>query len=214
MGRRFDAVLFDMDGVLVDSEPLHDDAVRALLAAHGLRDVDAILREFVGTRDIDMFRALCVRHGLGDDPQALTDRRTAMTIARLERGVPVMPGVPEVPTWLAGAGYALAVASSSTLDIIEVTLRVAGVRPLFPVVVSGAGVPRGKPAPDVFLAAAERLGVAPERCVVVEDSRHGLLAAKAAGMTCAAIPCAATRHLDFSEADWRLGSLTELPALL
>ena len=213
MARRFDAVIFDMDGVLADSEPLHNDAVRDLLVEYGLTEIDAVLEEFVGTRDEDMFRALCARHALRDGAETLTARRTAMTVGRLARGVPPMPGVPEVPAWLGRQGYPLAVASSSCPEIIEATLAALGIRALFPVVVSSVGLARGKPAPDVFLEAATRLGIAPGRCLVVEDSRAGLLAAKAAGMSCAAVPCAFTRHLDFSAAHWRLDSLTALPAL-
>jgi len=80
--------------------------------------------------------------------------------------------------------------------------------------VSGLAVGRGKPAPDVFLETARRLGVAPGRCLVVEDSRNGLLAARAAGMACAAVPCPATRHEDFAEADFRLAALLELLPIL
>jgi beta-phosphoglucomutase family hydrolase len=214
MPRRFDAVLFDMDGVLVDSEPLHNDAIRELLAGYGVSCPDEMLEEFVGTRDVDMFRELCARHALRDDPETLAARRTALTVTRIERGVPAMTGVPDVPARLAADGYPLAVASSSTPEIIEAVLRVLGIRPLFQAVVSSAGLAHGKPAPDVFLEAARTLGAAPERCVVVEDAPHGVAAAKAAGMSCIAVPCAFTRHLDFSAADWRLESLTALPHLL
>lgn len=214
MPRRFDAVLFDMDGVLVDSEPLHNDAIRDLLAGYGIPCPDEMLEEFVGTRDVDMFRVLCARHALEDDPDTLALRRTALTVTRIERGVPAMPGIPDVPRRLGADGYQLAVASSSTPEIIEAILHVLGIRPLFEAVVSSAGLPRGKPAPDVFLEAAKRLGTSPARCVVVEDAPHGVAAAKAAGMTCVAIPCRFTHHLDLSAADWRLETLTALPSLL
>ena len=87
-------------------------------------------------------------------------------------------------------------------------------KPLFEAVVSGTQVARGKPAHDVFLAAADRLAMAPDRCLVVEDSRNGLLAAKAAGMRCAVVPCAYTRHQDFREADHRFSALPDLLTLL
>ncbi len=124
--------------------------------------------------------------------------------------ITLMPGVPAVPRALAARGYRLAVASSSALPVIEAVVGALQARALFGALVSGLDVPRGKPAPDIFLETARRLGVPPARCLVVEDSRNGMLAAKAAGMACAAVPCAVSRHQSFTEADWLLSSLTEL----
>jgi beta-phosphoglucomutase-like phosphatase (HAD superfamily) len=105
----------------------------------------------------------------------------------------------------------MAVASSATPAVIEARLTALGVRALVEAVVSGAEIPRGKPEPDVFVETARRLGVAPARRLVVEDSRNGLRAALAAGMAWAVVPCAATREHDFSGAHLEVG---ELPALL
>jgi len=128
--------------------------------------------------------------------------------------VTAMPGVPDVPKRLFVDGYPLAVASSSEPEVIAAVIQALGLRGLFRAVVSAEEVPHGKPAPDVFLEAARRLDVAPARCLVIEDSAAGVRAAKAAGMTCVAIPCAETRHLDFSAADHRLATMTELSRLL
>jgi beta-phosphoglucomutase-like phosphatase (HAD superfamily) len=125
-----------------------------------------------------------------------------------------MPGVPEVPQAIAGRGYAVALASSAVPPVIAATLRAVGLEGLFAVRVSGSEVPRGKPAPDIFLEAARRLGQRPAHCLVVEDSRNGLLAAVAAGMPCAAVPCQLTRDESFTEATVRLTSLPQLLSLL
>jgi len=101
---------------------------------------------------------------------------------------------------LAARGLRLGLASSSGPEVIEATLTTLGIRALFEAVVSGVEVARGKPAPDVFLETAKRLGVAPGRCVVVEDSERGVRAARAAGMRCVAVPCGETRHHDFRDA--------------
>jgi HAD superfamily hydrolase (TIGR01509 family) len=122
--------------------------------------------------------------------------------------------VPEVLRGVRAAGYRMALASSAEPRVIDANLDALGLRPLFEAVVSGTQVARGKPAPDVFLAVAERHGVAPAACLVVEDSRNGLLAAKAAGMRCTVVPCAHTRHQEFGEADHRIAALTDLLALL
>lgn len=211
---RFAAVIFDMDGVLVDSEPMHVDAMRELLRPYGIAYTDRENEEFFGFTDPEVFRVLRERHGLEPDARELT-RRRAQLLVRLtrERTVP-MPGVPDVPRRLGRLGYRLAVASSSALEVIEATLDVLGLAPVFETLVSGLEVGRGKPAPDVFLETARRLGLPPGACLVVEDSRNGLLAAKAAGMACASVPCPATRHEDFAEADFRLGALPELLPIL
>jgi HAD superfamily hydrolase (TIGR01509 family) len=135
-------------------------------------------------------------------------------LEQIGQGPIPMPGVPEVLERVHASGYRMALASSAELRIIDANLTALALGPLFEAVISGTQVARGKPAPDVFLAAAERLGVAPGGCLVVEDSRNGLLAAKAAGMRCAVVPCAHTRHQDFGEADHRLGALDELLPLL
>lgn len=203
-----------MDGVLVDSEPVHVDAMRQLLTPYGIPYTDEENAEFFGFTDPEVFRVLRVRYGLEPDDQVLTRRRTALLVRLTrERTVP-MPGVPDVPETLHGLGYRLAVASSSALDVIHATVDVLGIAALFETLVSGLEVGRGKPAPDIFVETARRLGLPPGACLVIEDSRNGVRAAKAAGMACAAIPCPATRHESFAEADWRLDALPELLPIL
>jgi len=199
-----------MDGVLADSEPLHQDVIRVMLAEYGV-DWDTTSGDpTVGLRSVDGFEVICARHPLPHDAQWLDACYTARVLPVLRDRLRPLPGVPEVPRALAARGMRLAVGSSSNPDVIETTLTTLGVRPLFEAVVSGAEVARGKPAPDVFLEAAKRLGVAPEACVVIEDSERGVQAARAAGMRCVAIPCGETRHHDFSGATLVLPALPDL----
>jgi HAD superfamily hydrolase (TIGR01509 family) len=209
-----EAVVFDMDGVLVDSEPLHVEAARRLLAAYGVAYTDEENAEFVGFTDLEIFALLKARYGLAPTIEELAQRFAQGLIALLAHQAVPMPGIPGVLVALRRAGYRLALASSSTLEIIVTTLRTLRITEHFPIVVSSVEVGRGKPAPDVFLAAASRLGLPPSRCLVVEDSRNGVRAAKRAGMSCVAVPCAATRHHDFAEADLVLDSLEALVPLL
>lgn len=211
---RFAAVVFDMDGVLVDSEPMQVDAMRELLRPYGIAYTDSENQEFFGFTDPEVFRVLRARYGLEPDDDALTRRRTVLLVRLARTRTVPMPGVPDVPQALHGLGYRLAVASSSALDVIRATVDVLGIAGLFETLVSGLEVGRGKPAPDIFVETARRLGLAPRACLVIEDSRNGVRAAKAAGMVCAAIPCPATTHEDFSEADWRLDALPELLPIL
>jgi len=209
-----EAVIFDMDGVLVDSEPFGFEALRRVMARYGLGYSEGENAEFLGRTTLESCRILKARHTLPDTAEALAGFYIEGMLEQIGRGPIPMAGVPEVLLRARASGYRLALASSAELPVIDANLAALSLRPLFEAVVSGTQVARGKPAPDVFLAAAERLAVEPGGCLVIEDSRNGLLAAKAAGMRCAVVPCAHTRHQDFREADHRLASLPELLALL
>ena len=208
------AVVFDMDGVLVDSEPFGFEAMRRVMARFGLPYGEEENAEFLGRTTLDSCRILKTRHRLPESEETLADWYVEGMLEQIARGPIAMAGVPEVLGGVRAAGYRMALASSAEPRVIDANLDALGLRSLFEAVVSGTQVARGKPAPDVFLAAAERLGVLPAACLVVEDSRHGLLAAKAAGMRCAVVPCAQTRHQEFGEADHRITALPELLALL
>jgi len=211
---RPDAVIFDMDGVLVDSEPFGFEALRRVMARYGLPYGEEENAEFLGRTTLDSCQILRERHRLPEAAETLADWYVEGMLEQIARGPIPMAGVPEVLRRIRAAGYRMALASSAEVRVIDANLTALGLRPLFDAVVSGTQVARGKPAPDVFLAAAERLGAPPATCLVVEDSRNGLLAAKAAGMRCAVVPCAHTRHQDFGECDHRLAVLPDLLALL
>ena len=209
-----EAVIFDMDGVLVDSEPFGFEALRRVMARYGLPYGEEENAEFLGRTTLDSCQILRERHRLPEAAETLADWYVEGMLEQIARGPIPMAGVPEVLRRIRAAGYRMALASSAEVRVIDANLTALGLRPLFDAVVSGTQVARGKPAPDVFLAAAERLGAPPATCLVVEDSRNGLLAAKAAGMRCAVVPCAHTRHQDFGECDHRLAALPDLLALL
>jgi HAD superfamily hydrolase (TIGR01509 family) len=208
------AVIFDMDGVLVDSEPFGFEAMRRVMARYGLPYGEEENAEFLGRTTLDSCRILRARHRLRESEVTLADWYVEAMLEQIARGPIPMAGVPEVLRGVRGAGYRLALASSAEVRVIDANLAALAIRPLFEAVVSGTQVARGKPDPDVFLAAAERLGVPAAACLVVEDSRNGLLAAKAAGMRCAVVPCAQTLHQEFGEADHRIAALPELLPLL
>jgi HAD superfamily hydrolase (TIGR01509 family) len=199
-----------MDGVLADSEPLHQHVIREMLAEYGV-DWDITRGDpTVGLRSLDGFELICARHRLPHDARRLDALYTARVLPTLRERLRPLAGVPDVPRALVARGLRLAVGSSSNPEVIETTLATLGVRELFDAVVSGAEVERGKPAPDVFLEAAKRLGVAPGACLVIEDSERGVKAAHAAGMRCVAIPCGETRDHDFSDATLVLPALPDL----
>jgi HAD superfamily hydrolase (TIGR01509 family) len=203
-----------MDGVLVDSEPLGMEAMRRVMARHGVAYTEADNSEFLGRTTPETCRTLKARHALDAAEADLTRDYVAILLRLIRERPRPMPGIPDVLVKLEKAGYRLALASSAEPEVIAANTRALDIARFFEIAVSGTEVTRGKPAPDVFLETARRLGLAPAGCLVVEDSRNGLLAAKAAGMTCAVVPCASTRHQDFGEADYHLSALPELLALL
>jgi len=211
----FSAIIFDMDGVLVDSEPLAMEVMRRVMAEHGVTYTEADNSEFIGRTTLEECRVLTARYGLAPDARELTRRYVDTLVALIRERPRPMPGVPEVLLTLRErASHRMALASSAEPVVIATNVRALDLGRFFEVIVSGVEVARGKPAPDVFLETARRLDVSPPSCLVVEDSRNGLLAAKAAGMACAVVPCASTRHQDFSEADYRLTALPDLLTIL
>ena len=182
------AVIFDLDGVLLDSEVWWDDVRRDFVAAHGRMWTADDQRAVMGANSAGWARTMVDRHGLGGDPEHVLRAVVDGVVQRYRReGPPVIPGVAEGVARLA-ARYPLAVASSSHPEVIRAALESSGLGQFFGVVVSSDEVARGKPAPDVFVLAAERLGAPAPRIVVVEDSLNGVVAAKSAGMAVVLVP--------------------------
>ena len=208
------AILFDMDGVLIDSEPLHLRATQMALGDRARSFTQRDNEAFIGSTDPELFRVLRVLFDLDTPTAELVSRKREHLIALVRAEGRRLPGVPEIPLRLRSAGLRLGLVSASARPVIDAVLHAVGLHQAFDTVVSGDEVARGKPAPDGFLMASRRLATPPEQCFVVEDSRNGVLAAKAAGMTVAAVPGPATAHEDFSPADLILPSLEALPKVL
>lgn len=181
------AVIFDMDGVLVDSEPLLFEAERVLLAELGAELTEEIKKPFIGMGGHEVLQALMDHFGLEADVVALGKHKGEIYL-ELARTVPGFAPTAELARALHADGIPLAIASGSSYEGIAICLAAIGLTDAFPVQVSVSSVAHGKPAPDVFLAAAGQLGVDPGDCLVVEDAIHGVEAALAAGMRVIAIP--------------------------
>jgi len=154
------------------------------------------------------------RYDLPVDAAHLSRELVGISAELIRAAATPMPGVPGALHALRQAGYRLALASSSSLEIIAITLETIGVQTLFEQIVSSVEVGRGKPSPDVFVETARRLGVPPEACFVIEDSHNGVLAARAAGMPCAAVPCPSTRQHDLTGATFVADTLSAVVARL
>jgi HAD superfamily hydrolase (TIGR01509 family) len=182
-----DAVVFDMDGVLVDSEPVWEQVRRAVVAEYGGRWQPDTQRRLMGMSTREWAAYLSGGLGVGlpaDDVAAVVIERMA---ARYAEHLPLLPGAVDAVLRMADR-WPLGLASSSPPALIDTVLRTAGITSSFTAVVSSETVDRGKPAPDVYLAVAKRLGVSPGRCAAVEDSSNGLRSAAAAGMRVIAVP--------------------------
>jgi HAD superfamily hydrolase (TIGR01509 family) len=180
-----DALIFDMDGLMVDSEPLWQRVEHQIAAQHGASWSDELALQCVGTGLPNTARVMIEELGLplGIDEGA---RLLVETFSARVHELELKPGMLELLE--ASNGLKRAVASSSSRSLIDRVLEHFELVPRFDVVMSGESVPRSKPAPDLFLAVAERLGVAPARCVVLEDSLAGVQGARAAGIAVIGIP--------------------------
>jgi HAD superfamily hydrolase (TIGR01509 family) len=182
-----EAVVFDLDGVLVDSEHIWDEVREELARERGGRWHDRAQADMMGMSSTEWSRYMHDVIGLVNAPQEINDEVVRRMRARYAEDLPLVEGAVEAVTRLAAA-FRLGLASSSNRPLIDFVLTAAGIAPLFEVTVSSEEVANGKPAADVFLEAARRLGIAPGRCAAVEDSGNGIRAARAAGMRVIAIP--------------------------
>jgi len=182
-----EAVAFDLDGVLLDSEELWDEVREGLAYERGGRWHEGAQADMMGMSSREWSAYMHERIGLSEPPEEINAEVVRRMLERYRRELPLIPGAVEAVERLA-ARWPLGLASSSNRELIDAALEVAGLSRYFRVTVSSEQVERGKPAPDVYLEAASRLGVTPERCAAIEDSQNGIRSAKAAGMRVIAIP--------------------------
>jgi HAD superfamily hydrolase (TIGR01509 family) len=182
-----EAVVFDLDGVIVQSEELWDAARRELAAEHGIDWPDGATDAMMGMSSKEWSRYVHDEVGVPDPPEEINRKVLAWVEKRYREELPWIPGAREAVRRI-GAEFPLGLATSSNREIIDIVVEIGGFEDLLKVTVSSEEVERGKPAPDVYLEATRRMGVDPERTAAVEDSTNGLLAAKAARMRVIAIP--------------------------
>jgi HAD superfamily hydrolase (TIGR01509 family) len=185
-----DAVVFDLDGVLLQSEEVWDAVRGRYVLDHGGRYDGEVQRAMMGMSAPEWSRYLHDEAGIWEDPEDINRGVVERMLEAYRHELPLLPGAEEAVR-RAAAAFPLGLASSSNRMIFEEVLELAGLAECFSATVSSEEVERGKPAPDVYLEAARRLGVAPERCAAVEDSHAGIRSAKSAGMRVVAIPNAA-----------------------
>jgi HAD superfamily hydrolase (TIGR01509 family) len=202
-----------MDGVLVDSEPLHFEALRAVLAADGLRLDLAEYEGFIGATTEETLTTLIERHALRRSHAQLLAHYDEAILRVFETPREPLPGVRAVIARARSDGLRIAVASSSRRLWIDATLRSLGLAQHFDAIVAGDDVVHGKPDPAIYLLAAERLATPPEHCLAIEDSPKGVRSAYAAGMRVLGVRTPYTAHLALDGAERIVNSLTEIERL-
>ena len=203
------AVIFDMDGVLADTEPINEQALAAVLARRGASLTEEEYRGTVGQSNDTSWAWMIERFGLTDTAAVLEQEYECELLPMVSAGVVPSAGVVELVGELRASGIRLAVASSSPRVAVGAVLGALGLTRAFDVVVTGEDVAAGKPSPDIFRLASERLGVTPAECLVIEDSPHGIEAAHRAGMSSVAVK---TRYIprDALRADLVIDSIERL----
>ncbi|HZQ03262.1 MAG TPA: HAD family phosphatase [Gaiellaceae bacterium] len=205
-----EAVVFDLDGVLLDSEQVWDEVREGLARERGGRWHPGAQRDMMGMSSREWSRYMHEVVGLAESPEEINREVVARLLGRYAGSPPWLPGALDAVRRLA-TRWPLALASSSNREVIEAVLAAGGIAGCFRAIVSSEEVPRGKPAPDVYLEAARRIGTEPARCAAIEDSQNGIRAAKAAGMRCVAIPNARFPPGEATaEADVVVASVAEL----
>ncbi len=202
------AVIMDMDGLMVDSEPLSRRAWDQVLGAYGQTLDDDRYNSIIGYRIDETAAFLIKTYGLPLGIDELAQQKASVHAKIRANGVPPMPGLFEVHSRLIQSAIPWAVATSSPRAHAEEVLKQLGMESSCQAIAGGDEVLRGKPAPDIYLLAAERLGIPASRCLAIEDSAPGCRSALAAGMVVVAVPNKDTKTADFSAADFLFPSLT------
>jgi HAD superfamily hydrolase (TIGR01509 family) len=204
-------VLFDMDGVLADSEPFICQAAIMMFAEIGLKVTADDFKPFVGTGENRYIGGVAEKYGLNVDIEKVKARTYGIYLKIIQGKLKPLPGAVELVRKCSGMGFKIAVATSADKVKMQANLKEIGLpSSAFDATINGLDVKNKKPFPDIYIKAAERIGLKPEECLVVEDSVSGIKAAKAAGCKCLAVTTSFKKE-KLTEADWICKSLKKVP---
>ena len=205
------AFIFDMDGVIIDSEPLHNKIVRSILAENNIIVTNEEFNKFTGMASTAVFDILIKQNNLPYTPEQLSKRQMdKLKNYIVEHHVKPIEGIIPLIQKLHDKNIPLAIASSSPLDMIEFTTKKFGINEYFTTLISGEDLPHSKPAPDIYLKTAKMLNIAPSDCVALEDSKNGSIAAKSAGMYCIGFANPNSGNQDLSAANIIVNKITDI----
>ncbi|NLW56895.1 MAG: HAD family phosphatase [Firmicutes bacterium] len=202
-------VIFDMDGVIIDSEPIHIKLERELLEECGGDYSKITHADFMGTTDAEMWGTFKEQFKIELSVGELINIKRGRFIENLGQ-IPLVDNVLAFMASLQSIGCKLGLASSNNESAVEAVKNKFGLEKYIDVFINGEAVTKGKPHPEIFLTAAKQMGLKPEDCLVIEDTKNGVLAAKAAGMKCVGFQNKNSGEQDLSEADLIVSSYKEL----
>ena len=205
-----EAVIFDLDGLMIESERFSFEVMKILLARYGKCASEAWFEPTIGMDNTECAEFIISKTNLPLTPEAYIQEKKDIMLDLLPEVSKPNPGLLELIQALLAEGMKLGVASNSSGDYVRIALEALGIADLFKCVLSADDVEKAKPAPDIFLLAAQCLGVEPAKCLVLEDSPLGMRAALDAGMSCAVIPNPHLKDGNFEEATFNFPSLTAL----
>jgi HAD superfamily hydrolase (TIGR01509 family) len=203
--------IFDMDGLLIDSEPLWEEAAGDILERYGVSLTPAQYHLHTGLRTREFLTLWFAHFGIAPEHIEESERELVdLVIQKVSAQPKFLPGVPRILEFFRERGFRLGLASSSPMRLIRVVEQIGHLEPYFQVKTSAEFLPHGKPHPEVYLRCAGELGVSPLECIAFEDSFNGMIAAKAARMTCIVVPTQDQQHeLRWHAADLKLPSLAD-----
>ena len=205
------AFIFDMDGVIIDSEPLHNKIVRSILAENNIIVTNEEFNKFTGMASTAVFDIFIKQNNLPYTTKQLSKRQMdKLKNYIVEHHVKPIEGIIPLIQKLHDKNIPLAIASSSPLDMIEFTTKKFGINEYFTTLISGEDLPHSKPAPDIYLKTAKMLNIAPSDCVALEDSKNGSIAAKSAGMYCIGFANPNSGNQDLSAANIIVNKITDI----
>ena len=209
------AVIFDLDGVLLDSEPFHDQTTTSILESYGAKGAYEAIRPYVGRSSADLWAAMKAKYDIPASVEDLVELQWKKNVAGIpDSGLERSEGLSELLDYCHEKGIHIAVASSSRQDYVEAVFDLLDLWKYVEVFATGAEVKNGKPMPDIFLLAATRLDIDPERCLVIEDSTAGVQAGRMAGMYTLGYENPTSGGQNVSAADVVIKSLSEVPKII
>jgi HAD superfamily hydrolase (TIGR01509 family) len=205
-------VIFDMDGVIINSEPAFQQIEKDMFKEFGIDMSDEEYMTYVGTNIVEMWAWIAEKHGvkLDIDEVIEEEKRRYLDLLHGDQAMDPIDGVLDLISDLYNANFKLAIASSSSCEIIKSVTDKLQIQDKFIAMVSSDMVENSKPSPDIFIKTAENINENPEKCLVIEDSENGVLAAKAAKMKCIGFRSEHTGQQDLSKADWVVDSIKEV----
>lgn len=205
------AIIFDMDGVLLDSEPLHDQTNIEILKSYGIEADASVTDPFVGRTSEALWTEMKAIYSLPDTVEALIARQWSMNIKALpSSGIVASKGLEDILAFALARELSLSVASSSRGDFVEAVFDHLNLWPFMEAYTSGMEIDHGKPAPDIYLLAAQKISMPVEECLAVEDSTAGVKSAKAAGMITVGYRNPTSQGQNVDHADYVVDSLSDI----